>query len=48
MEPRTLRLIVLIAGWGSVLLVIAGMAACAGILYGGEFPLGAILWCALL
>lgn len=48
MQLKSLKRMVLIARWGTVLLVTAGVAACAGVVVGGDFPLTAALWCMLL
>ena len=43
MQVKSLRRTVLVVRWGTILLVTGGVAACAGAIVGGEFPLTAIL-----
>jgi hypothetical protein len=48
MQVKSLRRTVLAARWGTVALVLGGLAACAGVIGGGDLPLTAILWCMVL
>ena len=48
MTATALKRTTKIAGLSSGLLAAGGIAACAGVVLGGEFPLTAILWTMLL
>ena len=48
MQVNSLQRTLLTARWATALLVAGGVAACAGVVVGGEFPLTAIFLCMLL
>ena len=48
LRARRLRRTAKSAGVMTLLLGLSGVGACAGVVFGGEFPLTAALWCLLL